>query len=171
MSYRIFHSLVRATLSVVSFQASLLGGDPQPPSINEVRVTNAQKKIQWTPYPGAQEFKIWRSGSLFGPYTEDSSGSVSGYEWTSPAGGSDKFYQLQVVPLAPNALLTATVLNRLAYGPTPDELQRVMSSPGGPDGDIKEQLEPESIAENLPVDNPKVDWTYVTVSGRGSSSN
>src|SRR5678816_3043522 len=121
MTYREIQSLVLAILSVSSFQACLFGGNPQPPSINEVRVTNAQKRIQWTPYPGALEFRIMRSGNLVGPYTEDSSGSVSGYEWMSPVGSSNEFYRLQVIPLEPDALLTSVVLNRLAYGPTPDE--------------------------------------------------
>jgi len=171
MSYREIQSWVLAVLSISSFQAGVFGSDPQPPSINEVRVTNAQKRIQWTPYPGAQQFKLLRSDNLVGPYTEDSSGRVSGYEWASPVGGSNGFYRLEVVPLERNALLTAIVLNRLAYGPTPDELERVMTSPSGPDGYIQEQLAPELIAENLPVDNPQVDWVYVTLSGKGSGTN
>src|SRR5437879_3965500 len=55
------------------------------------------------------------------------------YEWrrtnnTTP----NSFYRLEVVPMdtsglpqSTNSLLTSTVLNRLAYGPTPDELERV----------------------------------------------
>ena len=46
-----------------------------------------------------------------------------------------------MTPLSGNALLTAGALNRLAYGPTPDELERVASM--GPQAYIEEQLVPE----------------------------
>jgi len=46
-----------------------------------------------------------------------------------------------------------------------------MTSPTGPDGYIKEQLAPELIQENLSVDNPQIEWVYVTISGKGSGTN
>src|SRR2546430_8192271 len=33
------------------------------------------------------------------------------------------FYRLRVTPMSSNAVLAATALNRLTYGPTPDELR------------------------------------------------
>src|SRR5437660_9050602 len=80
------------------------------------------------------------------------------YEWrrtnnTTP----DGFYRVEVIPMdssgwpqSTNSLLTATVLNRLAYGPTPDELERVRAI--GPDAYIDEQMKPESIIDNLPFE-------------------
>src|SRR6185503_2346723 len=100
------------------------------------------------------------------------------YEWrrtnnTTP----DGFYRVAVVPMeingspqTTNSLLTGTVLNRLAYGPTPDELERVRAI--GADNYIQEQLAPESISENLSIDvvNTNAGWQYVTATGTGSSS-
>src|SRR5437773_745986 len=100
------------------------------------------------------------------------------YEWrrtnnTTPNG----FYRVEVVPMdtsgspgSTNSLLTGTVLNRLAYGPTPDELERVRAI--GPDNYVQEQLAPESINENLSIDvvNTNGGWQYVTATGNGSSS-
>ena len=60
------------------------------------------------------------------------------------------FYRLQVVSLDSSALLVATVLNRLAYGPTPDELERVTAI--GPQAYIEEQMRPELIDDKLPFE-------------------
>src|SRR6266568_5956361 len=80
------------------------------------------------------------------------------YEWrrtnnTTP----DGFYRLEVTPMdtsgspvSTNSLLTGTVLNRLAYGPTPDELERVRTI--GAQAYIDEQMVPETITENLPFE-------------------
>jgi uncharacterized protein (DUF1800 family) len=68
-----------------------------------------------------------------------------GYEWRSTNSKPLGFYQVQVTPMDTNAVLCAHLLNRLSYGPTPDELDRVIAM--GPDAFINEQLNPESITE------------------------
>src|SRR5713101_3933155 len=80
------------------------------------------------------------------------------YEWRRTNNSSSNgFYRLEVIPMdtiglpqSTNSLLTSTVLNRLAYGPTPDELERVRAI--GPDAYISEQMRPESIIDNLPFE-------------------
>ena len=52
------------------------------------------------------------------------------YQWRNSNTPAPFFVRLQVTPMSSNALLTAIVLNRLAYGPTPDELERVLTGPG-----------------------------------------
>ncbi len=61
------------------------------------------------------------------------------------------FYTLEVTPMTSDELLTSIVLNRLAYGPTPDELTRILTGPNpiGPDAFIAEQLAPELINETV----------------------
>src|SRR5437667_1669932 len=102
------------------------------------------------------------------------------YEWrrtnnTTP----DCFYRLEVVPMdssglpqSTNSLLTATVLNRLAYGPTPDELERVRAI--GPDAYIDEQMKPESIIDNLPFETITTNfgsgWQQFTATGTANTS-
>src|SRR5205807_7784616 len=154
----------------VSFCHSSRADDPSPPLINTITTTNGQKRINWTPYPAAQKYKIFRADDLTQPWLEDASGSVGGFDWTAPLSGGQGFHRLQVIPLSGGDLLTATVLNRLAYGPSPDELERVRAM--GADNYILEQLAPESITENLPIDvvNTNGGWQYVTATGTGSSS-
>src|SRR4029453_4735328 len=69
-----------------------------------------------------------------------------------------------------NALLTATILNRLADGPTPDEQERGRSI--GPAAYIAEQLAPEAIADDLPHNkvSPATGWQHISVTGTASSS-
>jgi uncharacterized protein (DUF1800 family) len=102
------------------------------------------------------------------------------YEWrrtnnTTPNG----FYQVEVVPmdasgspLSTNSLLTGTVLNRLAYGPTPDELERVKSI--GAQAYINEQVSPETISENLPFETGTTNfgsgWQQFTATGAANTS-
>src|SRR5438552_2835798 len=102
------------------------------------------------------------------------------YEWrrtnnTTPNG----FYRVEVVPMdtsgsamSTNSLLTGTVLNRLSYGPTPDELERVRAI--GPDAYIAEQMAPENIIDNLPFETITTNfgsgWQYFTATGTASSS-
>jgi uncharacterized protein (DUF1800 family) len=126
--------------------------------------------IQWTPYPAALQYKVFRSDGLDLPFFADQTGSIAGFGWTGPVTNVAGFFTLQVVPMDTNDLLTATVLNRLAYGPTPDELDRVRAM--GPQAYIDEQLAPESIQENLDIDASPTNsgWQYVTATGYASSS-
>ena len=162
------------TLSVcASFQRSVSAGDPPPPVINTVTLTNGQERISWTPYPATFQYKILRADDVSQPFVEDTSGNLSGFDWTAAMGNGIGFHRLQAVPLSTNDLLVANVLNRLAYGPTPDELERVRAM--GPDNYIQEQLAPEQIDESLPIDDATTNfgsgWQYFTATGTASSSN
>ena len=143
-----------ALLAAVSFPVAFchagVAGDPSPPLINTITATNGQKRIQWTPYPGAQRYQIFSADDLSQPWVQDTAGSVSGFDWSAPLAGGRGFHRLQVTPLTSGDLLVANVLNRLAYGPTPDELERVRAI--GPENYIQEQLAPESINESLAID-------------------
>jgi uncharacterized protein (DUF1800 family) len=159
------------TLSIgVLWQSNVFAEDPGPPVINSAAIINSQKRIQWNPYPAAVQYKISHSDNLLGPFSEDSSGTMAGYDWTAPLIGSGGFYRLQVVPMSANDLLLSTVLNRLAYGPTPDEIERVKAM--RPQAYIDEQLVPELIQENLDIDTVVTNggWQYVTATGTASSS-
>src|SRR5712664_1597472 len=102
------------------WQSNVFAEDPGQPVINSASIVDSQKRIQWNQYPAAVQYKISHSDNPLGPFTEDASGTVAGYDWTAPLIGSIGFYRLQVVPMSANDLLLSTVLNRLAYGPTPD---------------------------------------------------
>ncbi len=134
-----------------------LAGEPNPaaPSVTSVSLApNNQLKLQWTPYPAAEEFKVFSTGDLFSPFTENTSGTVLGYEWTGPLAGPSGFHRVSVTPLSADALLSATVLSRLTYGPTPAEVDRIAAI--GPQAYIDEQLAVEGIEESLDTDPPIV---------------
>ena len=148
-------------------------GEPAPPELLSLSQSNAQIRIRWQPYPAADLYRLYRASGLGQPFVEDASGSVEAFEWTSPLGSPMGFYRLEAVTMDDDALLTATVLNRLAYGPTPDELERVRAI--GPQAYLEEQLAPERIQENLDIDqvvtNRASEWLYFTATGTASSTN
>jgi uncharacterized protein (DUF1800 family) len=105
--------------------------------------------------------------------------STNGYAYGTTNSLPNMFFGLTRSQMSSNALLTATALNRLAYGPTPDELERVTAI--GPQAYIDEQLASENITQGLPdtyrsetvngvVLTPNNGWTTVTVTGNVSAT-
>ena len=146
--------------------------EPLTPRIVGASLAAGQKTIQWEPYPAAVQYKIFSSPTALGPFVEDKSGTLVGQDWNVSLAAGNSFHRVQVEPMKPDDLLVAQVLNRLAYGPTPDELERVKAM--GADAYIREQLAPEIIQENLAIDAMAsanaTSWQYVTATGTGSSS-
>jgi uncharacterized protein (DUF1800 family) len=80
---------------------------------------------------------------------------------------------LSLEEMSPDALFSANLLNRIAYGPTPDELTRVLGM--GPTAYIEEQLAPETVSTPPPdtyisvktnaISQPSPMWTSITVTG------
>ena len=145
---------------------------PAPPSFMRSTLTNGQQRLRWTPYPAAQEYRLLRSSTPNGPFAADSSGAFSGNTWLGPLSSPAGFYRLQAVAMNTNALWVASVLNRLAYGPTPDDLERVTAS--GPAAYVAEQLAPEAIQETLNIDvistNAGTGWQFFSSTGNGNSA-
>jgi len=117
---------------------------PPAPALNITTLPNSQKRVSFGAYPSADVFRMSKSTNIANPWTEDASGTFSNLTWTAP-GGSNAFHRLEVTPLASNQLLTATVLSKLTYGPTPELLDRLALI--GPQAYIDEQLAPESLTE------------------------
>ncbi len=169
---------------------------PQPPTITNFTVQGAQKNLRFAPYPGAQAYTFLSASNGAGPFAADTNffqapytnievvGAATitnvSYEWRATNfTGDARLYQVQITPLSSNALLTAQVLNRLAYGPTPDELERVTAI--GPDAYIAEQLNMDGLPEpldtytvettNSVASDPTTNWTYVALTGKYTSTN
>ena len=148
-----------------------LSADEPGPAITGLSISNGQKEVTFELFPAAESYKFLKTEHLGGPWAEDPSGTLWGGTWTAPFAGPIGFYQLEVTPMDRNVLLTTTLLNRMAYGPTPDERERVRWLT--PQGFIAEQLAPENIQEELAVDaeaSSETAWQYVSVTGSGSSS-
>ena len=145
----------------VSLAAALHAADPAPPAINSLVKSNATRNVRFDLYPAAAAYTFYSTTNLSLPFVANTNfalapyfistntvGTNYGYEWRATnAPGAQDFYKVAVTPLASNALLTAQVLNRLAYGPTPDELTRVTAL--GPQAFIDEQLAPWNLAEDV----------------------
>jgi uncharacterized protein (DUF1800 family) len=173
---------VLGVFSWMSVCLPVSAGDPNPlpPTVTSITLEpDNQLKVQWTPVPGAEEFKLYSTSDLFSPFTENNTGTILGYDWTGPLAGPAGFHRVGVTTLSSNALLSATVLSRLTYGPTPGDIARIATI--GPQAYIDEQLAAETIAEDLdtapPIVNlppsppPLTNWTRQTVTGTSSGTN
>jgi len=110
--------------------------------------------------------------------------TTNGYTFSTGTSQDALFFSLTQGQMSSNALLTANVLNRLTYGPTPDELERVTAI--GPQAFIDEQLNMEALDEpmdevpsgltqttnSVPPENQlKTNWINVRVAGTFSNTN
>ncbi len=153
------------------FTLPVNAADASPPVITSLSASNATHRLNFLLTPGAGSYSILSTTNLQQPFVVDpnfslvprsftnfSTNLVNGtnviatniqtsWSWqrtnaTAPQG----FYQVQATSLSSNALLGATVLNRLTYGPTPDEIARLNSI--GPEAYIAEQLAPWTLTEH-----------------------
>lgn len=143
-----------------------------------VAITNNQKTLKWLPYPAIQQYNVFSTVSVAGPYSNDATGLFLGNTWTTTNSWPAQFFQISGTPISSNALLSAHLLNRLAYGPTPDELERVVLI--GPQQFIDEQLNMADLVEDgdaytvavatngvNPPTTPE--WVFVQVTGRATT--
>lgn len=148
---------------------------PAPPRVAGVTVSNGQQTVTWTPYPAAESFRLFSGTNISDVFTPKLSGVVTGFQWTGPTNNGSEFHRVEVTPMSSNALLSSIVLNRLAYGPTPDEIERVLTGPSaiGPQAFINEQLAPEAINETIDFDVPdtNINWVQVTATGTATGTN
>ncbi len=153
--------------------------DTPPPLIYNFSVSNTTKSFQFTPSPAIQQYTI-RSGTDLGvPLGPDASGMVSNFNFRTVSASPFRFYTVEATPMSSNDLLSVNLLNRLAYGPTPDELVRVRTM--GPQAYINEQLAPETLTEthdfyvsqttNGVPPSGVPEWRFVSYTGFFSSSN
>ncbi len=196
-------------LGIVGLNASvtptLFAVDPPPPILEQPTVNGAQRNLRFVPYPGAQNYTFYSGTNpaaltadtnfFLAPYitgyTVITNITVNGpviitvtnfaYEWRlTNVTAQSGFYGLSVTPLNSNAVLTANVLNRLAYGSTPDELERVTST--GPQAYIDEQLNMDGVSEgilnnaytlettNAIPSDPTTNWVSISLTGTLAST-
>ncbi|MCX8090973.1 MAG: DUF1800 domain-containing protein [Verrucomicrobiae bacterium] len=174
-----FAALVACFTSVPWPSTLALAQQPAPPRITRFEVSNATARLEFSLFPGAQAYTLLSATNPAGPFAPDTGFFLASYpitnfftnvvnntnviftnratlwEWrrTNVAGAAG-FVRLEATPLASNALLAATVLNRLTYGPTPDELARIALI--GPDAYIAEQLAPWNITEDVALTHSNI---------------
>ncbi len=149
------------------------------PVMKNVTVSNGVKTVTFTPAPAITAYTLRSGTNLALPLSNDLSGVLSGTSFRVTNAEPMRFYGVAATPMSSNALLTANLLNRIAYGPTPDELLRVAAM--GPHNYIIEQLAPENLTETIDAYTTHVtngvpapttpQWQFVSYNGFFSSSN
>src|SRR4051812_1339861 len=118
------------------------------------------KTVRWPLLPALDAVQL-STGGVITATTPVNPGLLlkdfSGYHYSVSNRAAQQFYKLELTQLSSNALYIANLLNRIAYGPTPDEIERVTAI--GPDAYINEQLNPASLP------NPVEDYVAVTTNG------
>src|SRR6185503_4918421 len=175
--------LTVSTLGLAVFlTSSLRAADAASGPLNVFVGSNGVKTLAWPrQLLPALETNRLATGAQAGNLGEVPRDAISlftnGYVYTVSNHLPVQFYSLTLGQMPSNKLFTANLLNRIAYGPTPDELERVNAM--GPQAYINEQLNPaslvnpiddyESVIDVLPVNVPHTtNWTTITVTGRVS---
>src|SRR5437899_2928785 len=116
MQPRIF--LVVACLGSLSLHRLFVADSPaQPIGVTDsnplsVTVTNKQLRMQWVPYPSAQQYEVLSSLNIGTTFTNDGAGIISGNTFLKSNTAWTEYFRLGVTPMSSNAVLTANVLNR-----------------------------------------------------------
>jgi uncharacterized protein (DUF1800 family) len=153
--------IATSTLSVAS--------DPTP-DVASIRLESGKPVIEFAPVPAAIEYNLYGGPDFTQPLTL-LPGTRQDYRWTgaSSVTGDTGYYRVQARTLTPDEIAAANLLNRIAYGPTPDELEEVRRI--GVDAYIEKQINAETIAEDLDTPAPFVEeWRKVTLTGVVTSS-
>ena len=167
-----FHSFSRqlglGIALIAGLAKAVAAGDG--PTVTGVQVdpTAHRATLTFDPAPATTQYQILRAPRLDQPFVVDPTGALDGFVWTGTGLAEDTgFFRVQAVEIPPNQLTETTLLQRVAYGPSPDDLERVRAL--GPDGYLAEQLAAESIPDTLDTSAPGQVWRKVTVSGPGSA--
>ena len=124
--------------------------------------------LRFDPQPATEAYEL-QLGPGFGLPFQTVPVTSSEFQWTVSLGSEPSgFYRLQTRPLDAEILWGTTLLHRIAYGPTPDELDRVRRI--GPQAYLQEQIKADGVPETLDVVDASPRWQKVVVTGTGSSS-
>ena len=168
--------------SVLIFSGAIPPGaraaDANPPlsRLTLDKTTNGSLRLTFPLYPAAQRYDFSSSVNVTNLLPDTNAGKPYGLPWIITNGAPTGFYKLTVTPMPSNDLFSATVLNRLTYGPTPDDIDHIRAV--GPQQFITEQLAAEIITDTLNIDppitntppatpppNPLTNWIHVAVTG------
>jgi uncharacterized protein (DUF1800 family) len=187
MKPQLLSGRVLCSLLVFGIALNLGAGEanPAPPRITGDKTTNGQPRLVF-PYPAAQSYQMYSTDNVTNAYTLDTtSGKFLGPTWIVTNNGPMRFYQVGATPMSSNDVFAATVLNRLTYGSTPGDIDRIRAI--GPEAFIAEQMAGEAIADSINTDppivntplppipptppNPLTNWIRVSARGTASATN
>jgi uncharacterized protein (DUF1800 family) len=141
--------------------------DPPPPAFTNMTRSGNQLTLRFSPFPAAQQFRLLSTTNIGSPFVVDPTGTLSGFDFTATSADPFRFYVMDVTPLSSNAVLSSIAANRLAYGPTPDLLDRLALI--GPGAYIAEQLAPETVTENAANSHTNIPFIDAKFAGPSNS--
>lgn len=160
---------LQAILGVVIGLLALQAQDAFP-NIRRLQWVSGRPVIDFAPVASAQSYDVYGTTDMVREF-ELLGGALKGFQWaaTDPWMNERGLFQVRAHLLSTEAITAANLLNRAAYGPTPDELAEVRRL--GVTAWINRQLSPETITENLDDPTPfSPGWRKVVATGWGSSS-
>jgi len=149
-----------APLAFVASIPTVFAGEitPAPPRITIKSGTNGQAQLAF-PYPSAQQYNVYSTPDASQPFVPDTtSGRLLGSSFLVTNGAPNRLYRVSVTPMSSNAVFSANVLNRVTYGPTPEDIERIQII--GPQAFIDEQLAWDQVPDNLDSAPPIVNAFY-----------
>jgi uncharacterized protein (DUF1800 family) len=172
-------AIASASLPCVSSNAQVASGVGVSGPLTLNVSSNGVKDVSWPLIP-ALDYQQLSTGPLITGLVPVPSNSLArgpgGFSWSVSNALPSQFYSLRLQQIPPLTLYSANVLNRAAYGPTPDDLERIAVI--GPDAYLTEQLAMESpafasdpidlvssLATNSAPTVPASPWVSVTVTG------
>jgi uncharacterized protein (DUF1800 family) len=161
------HSFALGALAL-GFSSRVTAQQSETPVIHSIEVVGRRPKVGFSPAPGAADYRLLSAPEVSGPFspmaaTRDGL-SLTGGDFEADRG----FLRVDSLTMPAGDAATVNLLHRIAYGPTPDELDRVRSM--GPDAYVAEQLAPEKIVETLDVLDSVPKWKKVSVTGAATTS-
>lgn len=160
------------TLAVLLSPESPASGQVSSPDILSLSAANGTNRLTFQLSPAAAGYAVYTSTNLtdgfaLDPHFQLAAISVTNFSTTLVNGTNvvvtnivtswpwqrtnapvaRGFHRVQATPLLAESQLAATVLSRLTYGPTPDELTRIGSI--GANAYIAEQLAPAALIEDV----------------------
>jgi uncharacterized protein (DUF1800 family) len=160
---------------------STLGALAQKVPLSLTVSNDGRKVLQWPLLPGLESQQLKAGTALDSMIAVNPFAIVKtplGYIYSTSNQLPAQFYSIRQEQMSADAVATANLLNRIAYGPTPDELERLAVI--GPEAYINEQLAPETIPSSIDTYvsvttngvslPPNTNWTFITVTGNISST-
>ncbi|MFM7817880.1 MAG: hypothetical protein ACKPGI_13045, partial [Verrucomicrobiota bacterium] len=115
--------------------------------------------LRFAPQPAIEAYELQASPGLGLPFQPVLVGPAD-FQWTVSLGSEiTGLYRVEARGLDADVLWGTTLLHRIAYGPTPDELDRVRRI--GPEAYLQEQIGVEEVPETLDVVNASPRWQKV----------
>ena len=101
--------------------------------------------MPFQPVPGVEEYALWMKPSLHAPFSLASNAVAEGFTWMADVSEIDRgYFRMESIPVSSDDQLSGLLLQRAAYGPTPDLLAQVKADP---EAYLDQALSPDTMVD------------------------